>query len=364
MTCGHSSKMATCTQNSARLAGNPSRPTGQRDRWLADLRRRFRPIRGRVRHFAGYGEDGFGLRSDNATLSAELALAESDPELAAYLADGTPENWPDPPDEVYRFDTSEAKAEAFVTWFRKQIRERVLAPMAPGRVATLERAEGTAVPNAIQGWDHWTAEYLRGAYRVAWRVAGSRLRTAGVRVGDTTIPDGQAVDAAFNVGVRPTTLRRAYARTYRNLQSVVDDAAADQLRETITKGIAAGINPRQMATELTRNIRSLQKRRAETLARTETAAIRADSTLDRYEAAGVETVRHGEWSDAGDAKVCPICSRLDGREIPLSEMRTGTFRFEPGPDDPDHLAGLYALKPPAHPNCRCVILPVVPGVAA
>jgi len=65
------------------------------------------------------------------------------------------------------------------------------------------------------------------------------------------------------------------------------------------------------------------------------------------------------WSDAGDARVCPICERLDGREIPLTTIDEATFTFEPGPDDPDSLAGEYALKPPIHPGGRCVLLPVI-----
>jgi hypothetical protein len=82
-------------------------------------------------------------------------------------------------------------------------------------------------------------------------------------------------------------------------------------------------------------------------------------SVTRYEQAGVETVQHGEWTDSDDDRVCEICERLDGREIPIGDVREATFTFEPDDDQPDHLAGEYRMMPPAHPQGRCALLPII-----
>jgi len=63
--------------------------------------------------------------------------------------------------------------------------------------------------------------------------------------------------------------------------------------------------------------------------------------------------------DSSDDRVCPVCEHLDGNEYTIEEMRSGTFTFDAPGDVPDYLAGEYRLKPPAHPNGRCSILPVI-----
>lgn len=327
----------------ARLATPPADTT--RKQFVADIRGRFRPIRGRIRHFASV-EDGFDLR---------------DTTQQARLADGddTPDDWPDPPEEVYRFETAAGKADAFAEWLRGVLRDDVLEQTSAGRIRRIRQTPTRRLPEILREWDHWTATYVRAAYRTAWEAAGGRLRVRGAAVAPTQLEAGQDLAEAFNIGVSPDTLRRAYTRTYENLESIADDAAADAVRETITQGIAEGVNPRTMADRLTKDVRTLQHTRAETLARTETMATYSDSTLDRYEAAGADGVAHGEWSATNDARTCPVCKSLDGNEYTIEEMRTGTFTYEPSGDEPDHLAGEYALKPPAHPNGRCSILPVI-----
>jgi len=182
----------------------------------------------------------------------------------------------------------------------------------------------------------------------------------GVAVG--SLPGGaddSVIEGLFNLPAPRRALRELYLRTYRNLESVADREAARQVRATLVDALDEGVNPREAARRLTDEVESIQKDRAETLARTETVNAYTESTIQRYRRAGVDTVQHGEWSDADDSRVCPICERLDGKEILLTTIDEATFTFEPEPDQPDSLAGEYALKPPAHPNGRCVLLPVV-----
>jgi SPP1 gp7 family putative phage head morphogenesis protein len=132
------------------------------------------------------------------------------------------------------------------------------------------------------------------------------------------------------------------------------------VRDVLTTGLAEGVNPRELARRLTSEIRSLERTRAEVLARTEVINAHADATLDRYERAGTEGVTvSGEFATADDTRVCPICEAIEGEVFSPRAMRGETVVFEPSAGEPDHLAGEYPVKPPVHPNCRCAILPVV-----
>lgn len=81
--------------------------------------------------------------------------------------------------------------------------------------------------------------------------------------------------------------------------------------------------------------------KALTIARTETIRSSNMGALDTYLQAGVE---RKQWSADG-AGTCEICQGLDGIQVRID----GGFETDGGKVD----------APPAHPNCRCSILPVL-----
>jgi SPP1 gp7 family putative phage head morphogenesis protein len=81
------------------------------------------------------------------------------------------------------------------------------------------------------------------------------------------------------------------------------------------------------------------RRRAELIASTEVTRAYAEGNRQAYRASGV--VDMVEWRTSEDERVCPICGPLAGKEAPLG----GTFD-----------GGLF---PPAHPRCRCWVVPVI-----
>jgi len=287
-----------------------------REDFLREIRRRFRRLRGQVRRWAGYEDDIFGLGQD-----AQAATS------AADLPDDAP--------QVFRFQTDRAKIAAFLAWWQDRLDADFLEPMPQRRV---------------RNGEHWTGALLRAAYAQAWLQARSRLRTESVSVG--SLPGGEGgdvIEGLLDMPAPSRALETLYTRTYENLQSIGADAA-EPVRDTLVEGMENGWNPRKTADKLTKEVRTLQHTRAETLARSETQHAYSVATLDRYERAGVGVVSHGEWLDTNDARVCTFCRRLSGAELTLAEMRDGLVEFR---------GQVYRLTPPSHANGRCSIAPSV-----
>jgi len=112
----------------------------------------------------------------------------------------------------------------------------------------------------------------------------------------------------------------------------------DGIIEAIQEGVIGGVGAGRISSLLRRKF-GLSKARALTIARTETMRAYNRALVAQYRAAGVEGVRLlVEWLTAGDPKVCPFCTQYGGKTYPLEEA--------------EQLV-------PAHPNCRCVLIPVV-----
>jgi len=296
------------------LSRDPTHTTNLRRDFERDLGGRFREIRGLIRRWVGYANDILGL-----TDQTEQAAG--------------------PEERVLQATSTRGKALAFARWLARQIRKDVL-----------ERVELEQVRNG----EHWTAQYVRGAYGQGWRQAVGRLKQAGVATGTQ-----RAIEEVFGLPVPERQLTRLYSRAYENLKNISTDTS-DTIRQELTEGVARGQNPRKIADRVTKEVRGIENTRATVLARTEVINSHAQSTLDRYEQADIDGVTvSGEFATADDARVCPICEALEGETFGTEEMRKATFTFEPSESEPDHLAGDYPVRPPVHPQCRCAILPVV-----
>jgi SPP1 gp7 family putative phage head morphogenesis protein len=291
--------MSSTTTPTANRQGRAT-STVVEEEFLKEIRRRFRRLRGLVRRTVGYENDAFDLRAN---------------------ADER---------EAFDFPTDRSKTAAFMRWLRGAIRDEVLEPMP--------------WPDVREG-RHWTAQYLRSAFVRGVNQSTGLLFQQGASV--ENIPD----DEITSRPIFASTLRDLYTRTYENLQAI-SEADAQDIRETLTQGFAEGVNPREMARRLTSEVRTLQRTRAETLARTETINAHSEGTLRNYERAGVDAVSHGEWQATQDDDTCAFCRRLSGAELTIDEMRSGAVEWR---------GQVYRLSPPSHPNGRCVILPSIGG---
>ena len=115
----------------------------------------------------------------------------------------------------------------------------------------------------------------------------------------------------------------------------ISDMARESIKKRVEQAFEQKLTPAQLS-ELVSQDQAFSPRRALNIARTETATAQEAGSFAYYKAAGVPKKK---WSDQDG---CPICKGNAAQEpIPMDKP------FQSG-----HMTG------PAHPSCRCTIIPV------
>lgn len=207
----------------------------------------------------------------------------------------------------------------------------------------------------------WNADWQytpTGQWAQGWIDArsGSLIREWGKqrRQGLRLIIEGALRGVSLASGEMPTAfyigelIKAAFGLTQRQAGFVV--SYADEVRKALIEG---GISGRALEKQVAAKVKtyeySLTQLRAQTIARTETAA-----AFNRGQLASIqEATDRGLLGDAAVMKVwsaasdcCSECQELDGTVIGLDESFGG------------HGAGGYSegQGPPLHPNCRCTLV--------
>ena len=296
------------------VEGDPTRTKVIRDRFQGEVSKRFRKVRGDIRR-AIIEQDVFALKGIKIQNTAS-------------------------PNQ-FDFPTSEAKVQAFMDWLRELEDEQILEVRErndQGRIA--ER-------NA------WERKYIRSAYQQGIERGRQELRNAGYDV--PTLAGSGGLQAVFNQDFHADRVGLLYTRAFNELKGITD-AMDQQISRVLSRGLAEGKNPRDLARWLNRTIsgpygdlgivdelgRAIPaEQRAEMLARTEVVRAHHQATINEYKTAGVKGVRvKAEWSTAGDARVCPICAELEGQVFNIDEIESMI---------------------PRHPRCRCAAIPAGVG---
>lgn len=215
------------------------------------------------------------------------------------------------PADSFPYERNPDKETAFNDWFEGALDDEVLEPTDMG---------------TVRAGRHYTGGYVRSSYRSGARWANARLRDAGVSVGEAS------VEAMFDAGVHRDTLESLYIRNYSGLTGITDEMGT-RIGRILSEGLAAGESPRTLASGLNAEIEDLTHTRAATLARTETRKAVTRASAARYSEFGVEQVEILGYNP------CSKCERA----------------IADNPYPRDETASLC----PQHPNCRCVILPIV-----
>lgn len=120
----------------------------------------------------------------------------------------------------------------------------------------------------------------------------------------------------------------------------VAETTKDEIRALIGRQAAEGWTLDELAEQLEQSGVTRSAARAAIIARTETTRAYSLGSITAFQVSGV--VDRLEWLTAQDEKTCPECAALDGQVTVMGQSFDGGVMF-----------------PPAHPNCRCAILPVL-----
>lgn len=188
--------------------------------------------------------------------------------------------------------------------------------------------------------DETLASLVEDAGFASLQVAGIDVKAEPGKAGVVSAAAEDYADerAAELVGMRYDELGRLVENP--DAEWAITDSTRDFLRDAVSDAITGGWSNQQLASAIGESY-GFSKDRAMMIARTETSMAANRGALEGYKASG--TVELVTWLTAGDDLVEEDC--LDNEAagaIPIGEA------FPSGDD-----------APPAHPNCRCAIAPVV-----
>jgi len=179
----------------------------------------------------------------------------------------------------------------------------------------------------IEGW----ATRLEGG-RAKFRDVLERVLIDSSDLGVTVAID-QLGSIGFDYTLVNARAREAASRYSYELVGGITDNTRRALQESVSRWAGNG----EPLSALIRDIAPVfGDRRASLIAATETTRAFAQGNRESYRAAGVQQM---EWMTANDELVCDICGALAGKMLPIDAPESDC--------------------PPAHPNCRCDLAPVV-----
>lgn len=290
---------------------DPTRTLTLRNSFARDVTRRFKELITIVR-YAIVKDDIFGLKLTN------YAKLQS------------------PGRQAFDYPKMQDRLTAFMDWIQSQVNRGILAP-------ELGRQFGESV-DVI-----WSNYYIRAAYQRGIERARTELIRANYAV--PTIAASGGITTISNNPLHLEKLGLLYSQVYNELKGVTD-AMNQQISRVLTQSMIEGKTADQIARRLVRVIGgpALEltdtlgrfipaMRRAQMIARTETVRAQHLANIQEYRNWNVPGVRvKAEWVTAQDDRVCSSCASLEGQVFSL-----------------DVIEGMI----PAHPNCRCIALPVI-----
>jgi SPP1 gp7 family putative phage head morphogenesis protein len=186
-------------------------------------------------------------------------------------------------------------------------------------------------------WRMWAEAYVLGTVAASeWLRITRELNKADNDVSvdwDNWKPGDRAATLMLQ---RPKAFQQILDSTNVTIRGLTRTSITD-IGNSLAEAIDLGLDASSAALLISRNVAS--PARALTIAITEQNRVISAATMERYKEAGLEKQ---EWAVSDP---CDICAKNDGAIVPI-----GTS-FPSGD-----------TQPPAHPHCRCVLLPVIPGM--
>ncbi len=181
---------------------------------------------------------------------------------------------------------------------------------------------------------HWQVEFIDLAYTQGVRRGETELRKGGF------LRTGSMRSIIGNNPVHSGRLSSSRSRTFSELEGIVA-AVKQNLKRILSDELPfkANVSLSEIIWEKVKKVLSvIGLNRHKVLSNTETVRTHHKAILGVYSDAGItDVVVLAEFTTAGDDKVCPECSALEGKIFTLEAIENII---------------------PVHPNCRCIALPV------
>lgn len=177
------------------------------------------------------------------------------------------------------------------------------------------------------------------------RVSDAYKTFGPILIEQATISGQQALrliksdDPYIPFGVRPKI-----EENVRKFATSMLETQIDQLSGILADGIKEGKSVPQIRDDITDAFDGYRKGQAERITRTEVLRVSNEASVDAWDQSGV--VEGKQWLTAEDDRVDEECASYNGKILDLDGAYTKT---DYGPVE----------EPPLHPNCRCVVLPVL-----
>lgn len=148
----------------------------------------------------------------------------------------------------------------------------------------------------------------------------------------------------------------------RKVSNDMNDETEKQIRATLAQGLRDNETLEELSSRIMGVFGNASTNRAWTIAQTESANAENYADQSAWEQSGV--VEAKEWFTAEDERVCGFCAGLDGKIVSLHDNFYDKGDRVEFTDSKGHTHSMNVdyrtiNTPTLHPNCRCVMLPVL-----
>jgi len=273
------------------LQNDPSRTVTLRRSFWSALRKRYNKVKKAVKEQI-VDNDALGI-GFNAPVSGQV----SNQEFWAYL--NTPE-----------------KVDAFMAWINDVVDREVMSV-------------------------DWHKGYIESAYKKGLtRAFNDARKTARATQGEDFYQGSMSefIGQAFSQPETLETIAVVFSQSFEALKGI-NASMATSIRNALAEGLARGDSIPAVSRAIMDQIDNISAKRARLIAQTEVIRAHAEAQLDAFEKLGVEELGAlVEFSTAGDGRVCPRCSKMNGKRFTPKQAR-----------------GVI----PLHPGCRCTWIPYI-----
>jgi SPP1 gp7 family putative phage head morphogenesis protein len=208
-----------------------------------------------------------------------------------------------------------------------------------------EEGAGSPLPPARESVSNLSAKSVAEEAKVTWE---ANYRRYGQRFSsENPIAAGQIV-------ITPETewMNKLNRVGFELVRDKIKKEYLPQIKQIVANNVAEQVPWNKIASNLRAEMQFGKRWDWVRLVRTEMKHASYIAQMEQNKATGVPFVR---WSASRAGNTCPICQALNGRVFRLN----GSTDMIYNPDLVDLASDkLYTCPPPAHPQCRCVQIPV------